>query len=83
MAQISLAWMLSKPGVTAPIIGTTSLSNLEDILGESIASCHRCLSSISYARLHHTEGSLDVTLTDEEVKYLEEPYQPLNVIGHS
>ena len=35
MAQISLAWMLTKPGVSAPIIGTTSLSNLEDILGES------------------------------------------------
>ena len=36
MAQISLAWMLTKPGVTAPIIGTTSLANLEDILGEFI-----------------------------------------------
>ena len=33
MAQISLAWILSKPGVTAPIVGTTSLANLEDILG--------------------------------------------------
>ncbi len=36
MAQISLAWILSKPGVTAPIVGTTSLANLEDILGESL-----------------------------------------------
>ncbi|KAI0737385.1 Aldo/keto reductase [Daedaleopsis nitida] len=59
MAQISIAWILAKPGVTAPIIGTTSLSNLEDIL-----------------------GSLDVTLTEEEMKYLEEPYQPLKIIGH-
>ena len=25
MAQIATAWVLSKPGVTAPIIGTTSL----------------------------------------------------------
>ena len=33
MAQIALAWMLTKPGVTAPIIGTTKLANLEDILG--------------------------------------------------
>ncbi|KAI0355232.1 Aldo/keto reductase [Trametes cingulata] len=33
MAQLSLAWIMSKPGVTAPIIGTTNLSNLEDILG--------------------------------------------------
>ena len=38
MAQVSLAWMLTKPEVTAPIIGTTSMSNLEDILGE----CIRC-----------------------------------------
>ena len=26
-------YMLAKPGVTAPIIGTTSLTNLEDLLG--------------------------------------------------
>ena len=37
MAQISLAWMLTKPGVSAPIIGTTSLANLEDILGDSLS----------------------------------------------
>ncbi len=36
MAQISLAWILSKPGVTAPVVGTTSLANLEDLLGESL-----------------------------------------------
>ena len=52
MAQIAIAWALSKEGashalvyssqlfysmddlgVTAPIVGTTSLKNLEDILG--------------------------------------------------
>ncbi len=27
-------------------------------------------------------GALDVTLTAEEIKSLEEPYQPINVIGH-
>ena len=27
-------------------------------------------------------GCLDVTLTDEEVKYLEEPYQPTKISGH-
>ncbi|TBU29680.1 Aldo/keto reductase [Dichomitus squalens] len=59
MAQISIAWCLAKEPVTAPIIGTTSLENLEDIL-----------------------GSLDVKLTDEEIKYLEEPYQPVQVIGN-
>ena len=34
MAQISLAWIMAKPGVSAPIIGTTSMANLEDILGK-------------------------------------------------
>ncbi|KAI5986758.1 aryl-alcohol dehydrogenase [Pisolithus orientalis] len=32
MAQISIAWMLSKDHVTAPIVGTTSLDNLKDII---------------------------------------------------
>ncbi|KAH9938838.1 Aldo/keto reductase [Epithele typhae] len=59
MAQVGMAWILSRPGVSAPIVGTTKLSNLEDIL-----------------------GSLDVELTEEETKYLEEPYRPLPVLGH-
>ena len=31
-AQVGLAWLLSKPGVTAPIVGSTKLSHLEDAL---------------------------------------------------
>jgi aryl-alcohol dehydrogenase-like predicted oxidoreductase len=31
-AQIALAWLLHKPGVTAPIIGATKLEHLEDAL---------------------------------------------------
>ena len=31
-AQVALAWLLRKPGVTAPIIGATKLSHLEDAL---------------------------------------------------
>ena len=33
MAQVALAWILSKDGVSAPIVGTTNLDNLKDILG--------------------------------------------------
>ncbi|CAE6477306.1 hypothetical protein ACGC1H_005923 [Rhizoctonia solani] len=33
MAQVAIAWSLSKDGMTAPIIGTTNLKNLEDIVG--------------------------------------------------
>ncbi|KAJ7152363.1 NADP-dependent oxidoreductase domain-containing protein [Mycena filopes] len=59
MAQTAIAWVLSKDGVSAPIIGTTSLANLADII-----------------------GAIDVKLTEEEIKYLEEPYQPLAIFGH-
>jgi len=60
MAQVSIAWILSKDGVTAPIVGTTSLDNLKDII-----------------------AGANVALTDEEIKYLEEPYKPQALIGHS
>ena len=59
MAQISLAWLFAKPGVTAPIIGTTSIEKLDDLI-----------------------GAVNVQLTEEEVKYLEENYRPVPVIGH-
>ncbi|KAJ6481057.1 aryl-alcohol dehydrogenase [Mycena sanguinolenta] len=60
MAQIALAWSMSKEGVTAPIIGTTSIQKIVD-----------CLAAV------HLE------LTPEEMKYLEEPYLPSAVFGHS
>jgi len=60
MAQIALAWCMAKDGVTAPIVGTTSLENLHDLL-----------------------GAVNIELTADEMKYLEEPYQPRNIIGHS
>ena len=33
MAQVSLAWVMARPGVTAPIVGVTSLAQLDDALG--------------------------------------------------
>jgi aryl-alcohol dehydrogenase-like predicted oxidoreductase len=36
-AQLALAWLLHKPGVTAPIVGATKLEHLEDALaGEQL-----------------------------------------------
>jgi len=32
-AQVALAWLLSRPAVTAPIIGSTRLENLDDAIG--------------------------------------------------
>jgi aryl-alcohol dehydrogenase-like predicted oxidoreductase len=33
MAQVALAWLLSKPAVTAPIIGATKMYQLDEALG--------------------------------------------------
>ncbi|MBI1793094.1 MAG: aldo/keto reductase [Chloroflexi bacterium] len=59
-SQIALAWVLSKPYVTAPIIGSSKMEHLD----ESIAA-------------------LEIKLTKEEIKQLEEPYKPHPVLGHS
>lgn len=57
-AQIALAWLLSKPVVTAPIIGASKPGHLEDAV-----------------------ASLSVKLSDEDIKELEELYQPHPVLG--
>ena len=36
MAQIALAWIMAKDPVAAPIVGTTNLKNLEDLIGMSL-----------------------------------------------
>ena len=59
MAQVSLAWLLGKDGVDAPIVGTTSVEHLEQAV-----------------------EAVDVSLSDSEVDYLEEPYEPMPVFGH-
>ena len=76
MAQVAVAWILAKPHVTAPIVGTTSLNNLEDILGKR----RRTLRD-AHANLKHA-GGLDVDLSEEEIKYLEELYKPMAITGH-
>ena len=34
MAQVALAWVLSKDGVVAPTVGATSLESLHELIGE-------------------------------------------------
>lgn len=46
-ARIALAWLLHKPGVTAPIVGATKLSHIEDAL----AAAELTLSADEIARL--------------------------------
>jgi 1-deoxyxylulose-5-phosphate synthase len=57
-AQVALAWLLHKPGVTAPIVGATKLAHVEDALAAEALS-----------------------LSDDEIQRLEEPYLPHPVSG--
>jgi aryl-alcohol dehydrogenase (NADP+) len=59
-AQIALAWILHKPGITSPIVGASKMSHLDDAL-----------------------KAIEIKLSEEEIKSLEEPYQPHRVLGHS
>ncbi|ADB36182.1 aldo/keto reductase [Spirosoma linguale] len=56
--QIALAWLFSKPVITAPIIGASKPGHLEDAV-----------------------GALTVTLSDDEIRQLEDAYQPHPVAG--
>jgi len=58
-AQVALAWLLGRPGVTAPIVGATKVAHLEDALAAEALS-----------------------LSDDEVRALEELYVPHTVSGH-
>jgi aryl-alcohol dehydrogenase (NADP+) len=59
-AQIALAWLLHKPGVTSPIVGASKMRHLEEAV-----------------------AALEIQLSEDEVKFLEERYQPHPVLGHS
>ena len=58
MAQVALAWLLQRPGVTAPIIGTTKLPQLEDaIAATSIAlSAEECAAMEAPYTAHEVRG---------------------------
>jgi 1-deoxyxylulose-5-phosphate synthase len=58
-AQIALAWILSKPEVSSPIIGASKMSHLEDGI-----------------------KALEIRLDADEIKALEEPYEPHPILGH-
>ncbi len=56
---MALAWLLRRPGVTAPIVGATKLGHLTDALAAE-----------------------QLSLTDDDMARLEEPYAPHPVLGH-
>lgn len=57
-SQVALAWVLSKPYITSPLVGASKLKYLDEAV-----------------------ATLDIKLTDEDIKYLEEPYVPHNQYG--
>jgi len=57
--QVAIAWLL-RQGVTAPIIGTSKVQHLEEMV-----------------------ESINVKISDEEARYLDEPYAPQPVSGHT
>ncbi|CAF4129419.1 unnamed protein product [Adineta steineri] len=59
-AQLALAWILSKPGVCAPIIGASKMYQLEEAVAATA-----------------------IKLSDDDIKALEELYQPHGIIGHT
>ncbi len=59
-AQIALAWMLHKPGISSPIIGSSKLYQLDELV-----------------------TALEIKLSDEDMTFLEAPYKPHPVLGHS
>lgn len=58
-AEVALAWLLSRPGVVAPIVGATKIEHLETAV-----------------------KSMELKLTDDQIKALESPYRPHAVKGH-
>ena len=58
-AQIALAWILHKPGVTAPIVGASKMVQLDEAL-----------------------AALEIELSAEEIRELEQAYRPHPVLGH-
>ncbi len=59
-SQVALAWVLGKPYIAAPIIGSSKIEHLNQAI-----------------------AALDIKLTEEEIKQLEESYQPHPILGHS
>ncbi|KAG8939038.1 hypothetical protein FRC03_006611 [Tulasnella sp. 419] len=80
MAQVALAWTLSKEFVTAPIVGVTSIEQLEDLVGTSC--CLHVLNRFAEEVFNLLAG-VHIKLTEEEEKLIDEPYLPRAILGHS
>ena len=57
MAKLALTWVLSRPGITAPIVGATKLQHLDD----AIESVRLTLSEEECKRLEAPYAPISVT----------------------
>ena len=78
MAQVALAWSLSKDFINAPIVGTTSLHNLQDLIGQCKGTSHIWNASHLQSRI----AGVHVKLSEEEVTSIDEAYVPRAITGH-
>jgi len=59
-AQLAVAWILQKPGITSPIIGASKMYQLDDAI-----------------------VAMNIKLSAEDIAYLQEPYIPHRIAGHT
>jgi 1-deoxyxylulose-5-phosphate synthase len=60
-AQVALAWLLHKPGVTAPIVGATRLEHLEDALAaEQLALSGQEIARLEEPYVPHPVSGIDL-----------------------
>lgn len=59
-AQLALAWILHKPGITSPIIGASKMPQMDDAF-----------------------AAMNIKLSAEDIAYLEAPYIPHRISGHT
>jgi aryl-alcohol dehydrogenase-like predicted oxidoreductase len=60
-AQVALAWLLHKPGVTAPIVGATKLAHVEDALAaESLALGEEQIAQLEEPYVPHPVSGIEL-----------------------
>ncbi|KAF7585477.1 hypothetical protein BBP40_010826, partial [Aspergillus hancockii] len=60
MATVSVAWALSKPFITSPIVGMSKKERVDEAV-----------------------RAIELKLSEEEIKSIDDLYKPKRVIGHS
>ena len=93
MAQVALAWIMNRDGTFNQQWTICILTILDGrcdgphswfhVLGE-LEGAHWCAGSILilHCLFDLSQAAVNVQLTPEEMKYLEEPYEPRTIIGH-